>query len=178
MSYIYETHLHTTAASACARSAGSEYISFYKNLGFDGIFVTDHFFNGNCCVPQNLPWEERVEIFCSGYEDAKAEGSRQGLKVFFAWECRFDGDEFLVYGLDKNWLKHHPDMMTWDHITHYQKIKTADSSCRHTLSGSGIICPKCMYTPFSVTPLKLQTAAIRMSRTAWHTAMQRSTRSP
>ena len=43
MSYIYETHLHTTAASACARSAGSEYISFYKNLGFDGIFVTDHF---------------------------------------------------------------------------------------------------------------------------------------
>ncbi len=71
MSYIYETHLHTTAASACARSAGSEYISFYKNLGYDGIItVTDHFFNGNCCVPENLPWEERVDIFCSGYEDA------------------------------------------------------------------------------------------------------------
>lgn len=123
MSYLYEVHLHTTAASACARSAGSEYISFYKNLGYDGIIVTDHFFNGNCCVPKNLPWEERVDIFCSGYEDAKAEGDRQGFKVFFAWECRFNGDEFLVYGLDKKWLMDHPDMMTWDHITHYNKIK-------------------------------------------------------
>ncbi len=123
MSYIYETHLHTTAASACAKSAGSEYISFYKNLGYDGIIVTDHFFNGNCCVPENLPWEERVDIFCSGYEDAKAEGDRQGLKVFFAWECHFNGDEFLVYGLDKKWLREHPEMMTWDHVTHYQKIR-------------------------------------------------------
>lgn len=123
MSYLYETHLHTTAASACAKSAGSEYISFYKNLGYDGIIVTDHFFNGNSCVPKNLPWEERVDIFCSGYEDAKAEGDRQGLKVFFAWECCFDGDEYLVYGLDKKWLKSHPDMMEWDHITHYEKIK-------------------------------------------------------
>lgn len=123
MPYIYETHLHTTAASACAKSAGSEYISFYKSLGFDGIIVTDHFFNGNCCVPKNLPWEERVDIFCSGYEDAKAEGDRQGLKVFFAWECCFCGDEFLVYGLDKQWLKKHPDMLEWDHITHYEKIR-------------------------------------------------------
>lgn len=44
MSYLYEVHLHTNAASACARSAGSEYISYYKNLGYDGIIVTDHFF--------------------------------------------------------------------------------------------------------------------------------------
>lgn len=77
MSYLYEVHLHTNAASACARSAGSEYISYYKNLGYDGIIVTDHFFNGNCCVPKDLPWDERVDIFCSGYEDARAEGIRQ-----------------------------------------------------------------------------------------------------
>lgn len=179
MSYIYETHLHTTAASACARSAGSEYISFYKNLGYDGIIVTDHFFNGNCCVPENLPWEERVDIFCSGYEDAKAEGDRQGLKVFFAWECCFDGDEFLIYGLDKHWLKSHPDMMTWDHITHYKKIK-ADGGLvvQAHPSGNGATCPKYTYTPISVMPLRSQTAAIRMSRTAWHTAMQKNTRSP
>lgn len=123
MSYLYEVHLHTTAASACARSTGAEYIPYYKNLGYDGIIVTDHFFNGNCCVPKDLPWEERVDIFCSGYEDAKAAGDRLGLKVFFAWECRFDGDEYLVYGLDKQWLKDHPDIMEWDHVTHYEKIR-------------------------------------------------------
>lgn len=124
MSYLYETHLHTTAASKCARSAGAEYISFYKNLGYTGIIVTDHFFNGNTCIPKDLPWEERVDLFCRGYEEAKAEGYRQGLQVFFAWECRFNGDETLVYGLDKKWLKAHPEIMTWDHITHYNNIKS------------------------------------------------------
>lgn len=121
--YLYETHLHTNAASACARSAGAAYISYYKGLGYDGIIVTDHFFNGNSCIPENLPWRERIDLFCRGYEEAKAEGDRQGLKVFFAWECCFDGDEYLVYGLDKQWLKAHPDMMEWDHITHYNCIK-------------------------------------------------------
>lgn len=123
MPYIYETHLHTATASKCAVSTGDEYIAFYKNLGFSGVFITDHFFNGNSCVPKNLPWEERIDIFCQGYEDAKKEGDRLGLDVFFAWEARFFGDEFLVYGLDKDWLLKHPEMMTWDHITHYQKIK-------------------------------------------------------
>ncbi len=123
MSYLYETHLHTNAASKCAVSAGSDYISYYKELGYDGIIVTDHFFNGNCCIPQDLPWSERVDLFCRGYEDAKAEGDRQGLKVFFAWESRFDGDEFLIYGLDKHWLKSHPEMMEWDHTTHYRHIQ-------------------------------------------------------
>ncbi len=123
MSYIYETHLHTATASKCAVSTGNEYIAYYKELGFHGIFVTDHFFYGNSCVPKSLPWEERIDIFCQGYEDAKKEGDRLGLDVFFAWEARFFGDEFLVYGLDKDWLLKHPEMMTWDHITHYQKIK-------------------------------------------------------
>lgn len=123
MPYIYETHLHTSTASKCAKSTGDEYISYYKNLGFSGIFVTDHFFNGNCCVPKNLSWEERIEIFCQGYEDAKREGIRLNFDVFFAWESRFFGDEFLIYGLDKEWLLKHPEMMEWDHITHYEKIK-------------------------------------------------------
>ena len=69
--YIYETHLHTSTASACGKSKGNEYISLYKELGFSGIFVTDHFFNGNCGVPENLSWKERINLFCKGYEEAK-----------------------------------------------------------------------------------------------------------
>lgn len=125
MSYIYETHLHTCFASLCGRSKGSEYISFYKELGYAGIIVTDHFFNGNCRVSKELPWKERVEQYCEGYEDAKTEGDRQGLQVFFGWEANFDGDEYLIYGLDKEWLLNHPDMLSWNHITHYEEISKA-----------------------------------------------------
>jgi hypothetical protein len=48
--FKYETHLHTSEASACGSSHGAEYISVYKKLGYDGIFVTDHFFGGNTAV--------------------------------------------------------------------------------------------------------------------------------
>lgn len=125
MSYLYETHLHTAQASACGHSKGADYISFYKEKGYTGIIVTDHFLNGNTSVPASLPWEERINLFCQGYEDAKKEGDKQGLQVFFAWECRFGPDEFLVYGLDKDWLLAHPDILEWDHITHYHEIKKA-----------------------------------------------------
>ena len=85
MSYLYETHLHTAQASACGHSKGADYISFYKEKGYTGIIVTDHFLNGNTSVPASLPWEERINLFCQGYEDAKKEGDKQGLQVFFAW---------------------------------------------------------------------------------------------
>lgn len=113
MPYLYETHLHTCQASACARSTGAEHARFYKALGFTGIIVTDHFFGGNTCVPRDLPWKERIERFCAGYEDAFAEGQRIGLDVFFGWEQGYGDDEYLVYGLDKQWLLEHPEVEHW-----------------------------------------------------------------
>lgn len=122
MAYLYETHLHTCVASACGHSEPEEYISYYKGLGYSGIFVTDHFFNGNTNIPDTLPWEERVNRYCLSYERAKAEGDKQDFAVFFGWEARFAGDEYLVYGLDKAWLLAHPEVLTWDHITHLEQV--------------------------------------------------------
>lgn len=114
MSYKYETHMHTSQGSACGRSTGAEMAIAHKEAGYTGIFVTDHFFNGNCAVPKELPWEERVELFCKGYEEAKAEGDRIGLDVFFGFEYCYDAADFLVYNLDKEWLKAHPDIDKWE----------------------------------------------------------------
>ena len=49
--YIYETHLHTYESSACGSTKASEYPAYYKSIGYSGIFITDHFFNGNCRIP-------------------------------------------------------------------------------------------------------------------------------
>lgn len=111
--YKYETHLHTVQASACASASGSYQAKAYKNAGYTGIIITDHFFRGNSCIPKNLPWEERIRLFCSGYEDAKKTGDEIGLQVFFGWEETFDGQDFLVYGLDKEWLINHPEAEHW-----------------------------------------------------------------
>lgn len=113
--YFYETHLHTKEASACSVCPGADYVQKYKDLGYAGIFVTDHFFNGNCGVPRDLPWEEMVELYCKGYENAKEAGDKIGFDVFFGIEFNFGGDEYLLYGPDKQWLKDHPDIMGWSH---------------------------------------------------------------
>lgn len=113
--YFYETHLHTSEGSACAVSGGSEQAEHFKALGYDGIFVTDHFFNGNSAVNRicpDAPWEEKVEAFCKGYENAKKKGDEIGLKVFFGFEFNYNGSEWLVYGLGKEWLKAHHEIMS------------------------------------------------------------------
>lgn len=122
MAFLYEMHLHTCQGSACGRSTGAEHARFYKDAGYQGIFVTDHFFGGNTAVPRDLPWEERIHRFCKGYEDAKAEGDRIGLDVFFGWEQNFAGDEYLIYGLDKQFLLDHPEMEHWTRRQQWEEV--------------------------------------------------------
>lgn len=122
--YHYETHLHTREASACAITSAAEYPAFYKSQGFDGIFITDHFFNGNCAIPRHLnDWERMINEFCRGYEIAKVAGDAIDFPVFFGWEANFQGDEFLIYGLDKDWLMNHPDILSYNRTKQYDIIR-------------------------------------------------------
>lgn len=120
--FRYETHLHTKEASACAKSWAKEYIRPYKEAGFSGIIVTDHFFNGNTCIPPSMEWEDRVSLFCLGYENAKKEGDLLGLSVFFGFEVSFGNDEYLIYGLDKQWILGHPQIMDWDQRQLFREV--------------------------------------------------------
>ena len=145
--YLYETHLHTKQGSACGRSAGREYVRLYRALGYTGAFITDHFLHGNCAVDRSLPWEQIVRRFCEGYEDCKREGDRVGFSVFFGWEQNFDGDEYLIYGLDPEWLLAHPEMNDWTRQEQFDRVhayggavvqahpfRDRDYIRRHTLS--------------------------------------------
>lgn len=122
MAFLYETHMHTCQGSACGSSTGAEHARAYKQLGYTGIIITDHFFRGNTAVPRDLPWEQRINWFCSGYEDALQEGRRIGLDVFFGWEQNFHGDEYLIYGLDKAWLLAHPEMEHWTRQQQFDEV--------------------------------------------------------
>ena len=123
--FRYETHMHTCQGSACASSTGAEHARAYKALGYQGIIVTDHFFRGNTAVPRDLSWRERVERFFEGYEDARAEGERIGLDVFFGLEQNFHGDEYLVYGLDKAYMLAHPEMEFWTRRQQLEEVHRA-----------------------------------------------------
>ena len=109
--YKYETHLHTSEGSTCASSTGAEMARAHKDLGYDGIFVTDHFFNSSTTVPRELPWEQRIDLYCKGYENALEEGRKIGLDVFFGVEWTVNGADLLLYNMDKQWLKENEQLL-------------------------------------------------------------------
>ena len=131
MAYLYETHLHTREGSSCGVSRGREYVQRYLDLGYTGIIVTDHFFRGNCRADRNLPWNKWVQESCRGYENAREEGERRGLDVFYGWEESFGGDDYLVYGLDKGWLLEHPEAACWTRQEQFEEVRRCGGCVVH-----------------------------------------------
>ena len=84
----------------------------HLEAGYTGIFVTDHFFNGNTAVPADLPWRERVERFCRelgiSYEGHAGKPSARGFRRAMARvgvtpeETAMLGDKLLTDMLGAN----------------------------------------------------------------------------
>jgi len=129
--FLYETHLHTAEASACASGSAAEMVRTYAEAGYSGLIVTDHFFNGNTAIPHKLPWKERVELFCKGYENALEEGKRLGFSVLFGWEYSYYGTDFLTYGLDKAFLLNNPDILSWSLKEYLRRIRSMGGFITH-----------------------------------------------
>ena len=109
--YRYETHMHTLPVSRCARYSVRENLEFYRSLGYDGIFITNHFLDGNINIDKSLPYEEKVEFYFSDYYEALKLSQEIGIKVFLGVEISYRGTDFLIYGLDKEWFLAHPEIM-------------------------------------------------------------------
>ena len=108
--FLYETHCHNKISSACAGIDAKETVEFYRVNGYTGIFVTDHFVNGNAVVNYQKPnasYEEKVEEFIKGYEQIQ-KAAKGILQVFFGIEYSYKGTDVLAYGLDKKDLLEMP----------------------------------------------------------------------
>jgi len=110
MEYLYETHMHTSEVSGCAVSTAEQQVRSYKNRGYAGIIVTDHFINGYSTCPKKLPWDKKMNHIVSGYLEAKKAGDKCGLDVFFGWKFTIRGSDFLTYGLDLEFLLANPGL--------------------------------------------------------------------
>ncbi len=110
--YRYETHLHTSPVSKCAKKTIGESLSFYASLGYDGVFLTNHFLDGNFYLRDaDLPYTEKINLYCKDYEDGLPIAKKLGIKLFFGVEITYGGTDFLIYGLDKEWYLAHPEIM-------------------------------------------------------------------
>lgn len=113
MKYKYETHLHTSPVSACASADVDETVRAYHEMGYAGIFITNHYLDGNIAYEvRALPFDEQLDFYYRAYTRAKRLGDELGIDVFFATEIAYSGTDFLIYGLDVDWYRAHPEILT------------------------------------------------------------------
>jgi len=108
--YLWETHMHTSETSRCARSPAAKMVAAYKDAGYHGIVVTDHFLNGYSCMEKDWPWQKRIDGLLKGYLAAREAGEKLGLCVLLGWEYYDQGGDFLTFGLSEAFLRDHDDL--------------------------------------------------------------------
>lgn len=108
--HYYETHLHTSPASGCARWSAVEAVEYYKDAGYTGIFITNHFLDDDLPELRALPYEVQINLYFKDYEVALDAGREVGLSVFCGVEISYLKTDFLIYGLDKAWYLAHPEI--------------------------------------------------------------------
>ena len=124
--YKYEMHLHSIEASACALNTAREMVYAFKEAGYAGFVLTNHFIHGNTCISRELPWKERMMAYYDAYLEAKEEGEKYDFDVLFGVEHNYgNGKEVLVYGLDIDAYIRHPEMRS-AYIEEFSKIVHAE----------------------------------------------------
>ena len=74
--------------------------------------ITNHFLDGNINPEARvLPYSDQIDYYFSDYEEAVSAGSEIRIKVFPGVELSYRGTDFLIYGLDKEWYKAHPEIL-------------------------------------------------------------------
>ncbi|MBE3101924.1 MAG: transposase [Firmicutes bacterium] len=110
MNYFrYDTHVHTSEVSPCGMVEASDMVRLYKMAGYQGIIITDHYFDGFIERP-NCSWNEVVDLYLMGYRKALIVGLQEELDILLGMEIRFDGssEDYLVYGFDEEFLYKNP----------------------------------------------------------------------
>ena len=112
MKYKYELHCHTGAVSRCASIEPEKAVELYKEKGYDGMVITDHyscqtFLNRHILFPQ-----KETEFFLNGYRRAKA-AAGDDFTVLLGMELRFygNGNDYLVYGVEPEFFENCGNIM-------------------------------------------------------------------
>ncbi len=111
MSYLYETHLHTSEVSPCGKIPAAESVKLYSENGYNGIIVTDHFHAERYKKLGCSSWGDYIDCFLEGYRNALA-AAPESFNVMLGMEIRFpeNDNDYLVYGFCEDFLYSNPFM--------------------------------------------------------------------
>lgn len=114
--YLFDCHTHTSEVSFCSAMSAEATVRAYRDLGYDGIVVTDHFKESVFQQLAGETWGEKVAGFLRGYEIARKIGEQSGLTVLLGAEIKvsdYPMNEYLVYGVPQTFYEERERLYEW-----------------------------------------------------------------
>ena len=113
--YKYDLHVHSIGGSACGHDTVENMMKRYKEIGFTGFALTNHFLHGYTGVDRTLPWTDFVKEYSSYYYNALETANKLDFDLIFGLEEKYDaGKEILVYGITPEILSNNPELQNMD----------------------------------------------------------------
>ncbi len=114
MKYKYELHCHTGEVSRCAACPAERAVEIYKEKGYDGMVITDHYSPQTFLDRHLFSPQKEVDFYLQGYKNALA-AAGDGFTVLLGMELRFygNGNDYLVYGMTPEFIREHGNLMTY-----------------------------------------------------------------
>jgi PncC family amidohydrolase len=141
MPHRYELHAHTKEGSACASVPAKDIMRMYRDNGYAGVCITEHFTGGKNALPNDTPWERRVAFFDAAFQKAREEGEGIGLSVFFGFEltpfndvdniCVLNNAHILVFNIEPRWLVENRHIFAEDHRRQLNTLRKAGAFLIH-----------------------------------------------
>ena len=112
MSYKYELHCHTKMVSQCGRVEPKEIVKMYREKGYSGIVVTEHYSPLTFQLNSYYKPQRLIDFYISSYEEMK-KYETEDFSVMFGMELRHyaTGADYLIYGVDPEWLRRQGNLM-------------------------------------------------------------------
>jgi hypothetical protein len=110
--FKYDTHVHTSEVSECAKVPSGEMVRMYRDAGYHGVVITDHYTGYFFNKSMSKSWEFKIRQYLTGYYNALNEGIKLGLQVIPGMEITFEenSNDYLIYGFDEYFLKKHKEL--------------------------------------------------------------------
>jgi len=101
MSFLFDTHIHTSQSSPCGKVDARDVAKYYMESDYNGIVVTDHLSKIVMDMYPETSWQDRVTHYLSGYKTVCETAKGSSLTVLMGIELRFTDhpNDYLVYGI-------------------------------------------------------------------------------
>lgn len=116
MEYKYELHCHTNMVSQCGRVPPKDIVEMYKERGYSGIVVTEHYSPLTFGINSYYKPQRLAGFYISSYEEMK-KYETEDFTVLFGMELRHyaTGADYLIYGVEPDWLIKQGNLMAlWE----------------------------------------------------------------